>query len=378
MTTTASGSHAPSDSFDDDSVSLKEIVGVWRSHASLLVIAPIVVTILAAGLTFLLTPRFTATTLFVLPQQSQNAVGSALASLGALSSLAGGMGAVRTPADQYVSLMQSASVSNRIIDEYKLMTVYESKLKVDARKKLAEHVRFNVGKKDGLVSIDVEDESPQRASDIANRYVDELRRLTASLALTEAQQRRIFFEEQLRQTREKLVSAQQALQSSGFTQGALKAEPKAAAEVYARTMALAAAAEVRLQSMRSSLSDDTPEVRQQVAVLSGLRAELSKAETVGQSSTGPDYISKFRDFKYQETLFELYARQFELARVDESREGVLIQVIDPATPPERKSYPKRLSTALAAGMFCLVALALGLVVRRARQVPRANEPAVLR
>ena len=93
--------------------------------------------------------------------------------------------------------------------------------------------------------------------------------------------------------------------------------------------------------MRGSLSDDTPEVRQQQATLAALRSQLARLEQATQVTGAPDYVSKYREFKYQETLFDLFARQYELARVDESREGALIQVVDIATPPERKSKPKR-------------------------------------
>ena len=175
--------------------------------------------------------------------------------------------------------------------------------------------------------------------------------------MTEAQQRRAFFERQLQQSRDRLVQAQQALQSSGFNAGALKAEPKAAAEAYARIRAETTAAEMRLQILRDTLADSTPEVQQQTAV-AALRAQLARAEQVTDTSAGPDYVGKFREFKYQETLFELYARQFELARADESREGALIQVVDAATPPQKKSKPKRAviagSTTLVVGLLLAV------------------------
>ena len=144
---------------------------------------------------------------------------------------------LRTPADQYVALMQSTTVCDRIVDQFKLMEVYDAKFRVDARKALASNVHFNVGKKDGLITVEVDDKSPQRAAEMANRLIDELRRMTDTIAVSEAQQRRKFFEQQLRQTQDKLVQAQQALQASGFTQGALKSEPRSAAEGYARLKA---------------------------------------------------------------------------------------------------------------------------------------------
>jgi uncharacterized protein involved in exopolysaccharide biosynthesis len=256
--------------------------------------------------------------------------------------------------------MQSVTVSDRLIEQFKLMEVYSEKFRVDARHELGKNVRISLGKKDGLISVEVDDHVPQRAADIANRYVDELRRVTGSLAVTEAQQRRVFFEQQLKQGRDRLVQAQQALQASGFNLNALKAEPKAAAEGYAKMKAEVTGAEIRLQALRGTMTDSSPEVRQQQVALNAMREQLAKVEAATQVSGGPDYVSRYRDFKYQEALFEVYARQFELARVDESREGALIQVVDPATPPERKSKPKRgiaaVITTLATAALLIVAV----------------------
>ncbi len=331
---------------DEGGLDFFELLSILGSHLKLLFAAPLLAGLAAFAITYLMAPTFTATTTFLPPQQQQSAAASALAALGPLAGLASA-GTIRTPADQYVSLLQSATVSDRIVDQFKLMDVYEAKFRVDARKALGANVRVAVGKKDGLITVEVDDKDPQRSAEIANRYVEELRRLTGSIAITEAQQRRLFFERQLAQTRDKLTVAQQALQASGFSQGAIKAEPKAAAEGYARLKAEVTSAEVRLQTMRGTLVDDTPEVRQQQATVAALRSQLARLEQAGDTAGGPDYVGKYREFKYQETLFELFARQYEMARVDESREGALIQVVDAATTPERKSKPKRAIVALA-------------------------------
>lgn len=324
----------------------------------LLLIAPLLVGLLALAATYLLAETFTARTVFLPPQQQQSAAASALSQLGALSGLAGlgGAASVKSPADQYVALLQSANVSDAIIDKFDLLRVYDVEYRARARQQLAKNTQVTLGKKDGLITIDVADESSDRAAKIANRFVEELRRLTVELAVTEAQQRRVFFETQLAQTRDRLTAAQQALQASGFSQGALRADARASAEGYARLRAEATATEVRLQTLRRSLADSAPEVQQALTTLAALRAQLAKFEQTTDLSSGPDYVSKFREFKYQETLFDLFARQYELARVDESREGALIQVVDVAQPPERKSWPKRGVTAVVATVGTLLLL----------------------
>lgn len=352
----------PSD-VDDEGIDLLDLALPLLQHWKLLLVAPLLVGLAALGASYLIAPTFTSRTVFLPPQQQQSAAASALASLGALSGLAGAAAGVKSPADQYVALLQSATVTDRLIDEFKLMQVYDSKYRFEARKALADNTRVSIGKKDGLITVEVDDVVPQRAADIANRHVDELRRLSAGLALTEAQQRRTFFGDQLKKTRDELIVAQQALQASGFNAGALKAEPRAAAESYARLKAEVTAAEVRLQTLRRSLADNATEVQQAQTLLGALRGQLSKAEASTNTPGSADYVSKYREFKYQETLFDLFSRQYEMARLDESREGALIQVVDVAKPAEHKSKPKRALIAVATTLLTLLALCIFVVMR---------------
>lgn len=350
------------DDEQESSISIAEILAAIRANLLKLILWPVAAGLLAFGGASLMKPIFTANTSFMPPQQAQSAAASALASLGSLASLTGG-GGMRSSADQYVALMQSVTIADRLIDQFKLMDVYEAEFRIDARAELKAKTRFSIGKKDGLISIQVDDTSPKRAADIANRYVDELRLLTDKLAVTEAQQRRMFFEAHLQQTRNQLAQAQRELQASGFNAGAMKAEPKAAVEAYARLRAEVAAAEITLTTLRASLVDSAPEIQQQLAMLGGLRGQLAKAEAAAAPASESDYVGKYREFKYQESLFDMYARQFELARVDEGREGGLIQVVDPATPPEKKSKPRRALIALGGAGIALAGLLIFIYLR---------------
>lgn len=356
---------------DDDTISLGDLFDALRSGWKAIVLASLAAGIVGAGVAFVLPPIYTARTIIVPPQQQGGTMASALSSLGALAGLAGG--AIKSPAEQYVSLMNSVTVTDRIITQFKLQDVYDEEYRVDVRKRLEKNVSITPGKKDGLIIIEVDDKDPQRAAGMANAYVEGLRLMTNTLAVTEAQQRRAFFEGKLSETKDKLTQAQIDLQSSGFNPGALKAEPKSAAEGYAKLRASITAAEVRLQGMQRMLADSAPEVIQLQTLVSAQKAELAKLESsvdpVGKIGGGGDYVTKYREFKYQETLFDLFARQYELARVDESREGALIQVVDVATPPEKKSKPRRGLIILGAATAGMLIGALWVLVRATR-VPR--------
>lgn len=345
----------------DDDVSLVDLLIPLAQHWKGLVIAPLAIGLAVLGATFLMTPTYVAKTVVMPPQQSSTA-GSVLASLGGLSGLAGAAVGARTPGDQFVSMLSSNRVADRLIARFDLMKVYEAEFRFLARDRLAGSTKIEFGKKDGLISVEVEDESPQRAADMANAYIEELKLMSSTLAITEAQQRRAFFEGQLATARASLARAQAELQASGISESALRAEPKAAAEAISRIRAEIAATEVRLQVMRRSLTDSAPELQQSLAQLSALRAELARTEQK-QPADNTQYISKYREFKYQEGLVEALSRQFELARLDESREGALIQVIDPATVPEWKSSPKRGRAAILATLASAFVLAGFVVVR---------------
>ncbi len=351
---------------NDEGISLRELFAPVGQRWKLWLTVTLAAGAIGAAGSYLITPHFTSETTFLPPQQQQSAAASALSSLGALAGLAGG--GTRSPAEQFVSLMQSVTATDRMIDRFHLVSLYDAKFRRDARKTLLSRTLVTVGKKDGLITVSVEDESPQRAADMANQYVDELRRLTSVLAVSEAQQRRVFFEKQMQDTKARLVTAQSALQQSGFTADAIKTEPRAAADQYAQLRAQATAADVRLQTLRASMTESSPEVQQQAATLESLRSKLLQLESATTSGKDdPDYISKYREFKYQETLFDILSKQYELARVDESHEGALIQVVDPAVPAEVKSSPKRSLIAVGCALLGALAMAAWLIVRRPHQ-----------
>lgn len=315
---------------------------------------------IAVGLSYLVSPTYTAVTVLMPPAQSTGA--GALASLGALATLAGG-GASRTSLDQYVALAMSTRVADRMVERFGLHEVYDEVLRTDVRKKFWKNLRVAAGRRDGLITIEVDDQLPQRAADMAKGMVDEFRRVASEVAVTEAQQRRVFFEQRVEAVRGKLDAAQADLQSSGFSASALKAEPKAAVDAYAKLRADLTAAEARLQGLLSTFSSRAPEVSQQQALVKELTAQLRRMEAQTPRANDDAYLRRFREFKYQEALFEQLSRQLEAARIDEGREGGLVQVVDEAQVPERKSRPRRAYLGLGSSLGTLLLLSLGTLLR---------------
>jgi uncharacterized protein involved in exopolysaccharide biosynthesis len=353
----------------DDEISLLDLLQTIVDNLRLLILGPLAVGVTALGISFLIPPTYTAKTQFLPPQQQQSAAASMLASLGSLGGLAGAVGNIKNPADQFLAYMKSVTLQDSLIERFKLLERYEAKTKLDARLALTGNVRAVSGK-DGLISVEVDDKDPKFAADLANAHVEELSRLLGKLATTEAQQRRLFFEKQLTTAKDKMIQSEIALKATGVSGSVLKASPASAVAAVAGLQAAVTSQEVKLGAMRGYLAESAPDFKQAMSELSNLRAQLAKQEkdspaTAGKVTTEGDYITKYREFKYHETLFELFAKQLELAKVDEAREGAVIQVLDAAQAPERKAKPKNEIIAIIATLAAGFALLLFVFVRQA-------------
>ena len=367
---------------DEDEISLLDLLQVVVENLRLLVLGPLCVGLLALGYTFTIAPTYTASTKFMPPQQQQSSAVSMLAGLGALGGLAGAAAGLKNPADQYVAFLKSRSVQDALVDRFKLMERYESKFREDASKELSSNILIAAGK-DGLITIDASDKDPAFAAELANAHVEELGNLLKRLAVTEAQQRRMFFEKQLAIAKEGLTKADKIIKSKGINMAILKTSPQTALTGLATLKAQITAQEIKLSSMRGYLAESAPDFKQALTELSALRGQLAKLENDEPSTgkvnatAGGDYISAYRDYKYYETLFELFAKQFEMAKLDEAREGAVIQVLDPAQPPERKSKPKKAMIAmiatLASGFGLLLFVFIRQALRGANQTPETAQ-----
>lgn len=336
---------------DDDTIDILALLAIIADKLWLLVLGPLVVGALTYGGLFLVKPVFTAKAVVMLPMSNQGSGAALLQSLGSVgSSLGAGMG-IKNPSDQIVALLKSRSISDRMLDRFDLMTVYQTKLRQNARRSLEGSIRV-MAEKNGLISIEVDDTDPKRVAAIANAYPQELSRLLDNLAVNEAKQRRQFFEKQVSEAKDNLMKAELALKAGGIDADVFKSSPQAAVTAAAQLRAQIAAQEVKLGVMRGYMTESAAELRQAMTELDALRVQKSKLEGSQASSKNDsgDYVTRFREFKYYETLVEMLSKQYEFARLNESQGGMVIQVIDSALVPETKSKPKKALITVVAAM----------------------------
>lgn len=336
--------------------------------------------LIAIVVSLLLPLRYTATCTILPPQQNSSmsaTLAGQLGSLGGMSALAGSALGIKNPNDMYVALMTSRSVEDSIVERFGLMGEYHSRFLSDARKTLEKRATINGNSKDGLIRISIEDGDPNRAAELANGYVDQYRKLSERLAITEASQRRLFFEQELQQSKDHLADAEEALKKTEQQTGVIQLDSQARAliESAASLRAQISAKEVQIRSLQTFATDQNAQLLQAQQELQGLEAQLAKLGGSGSGSdadliqsrgkvteAGLEYVRRLRDVKYYETIFDILARQFEMAKLDEARQGALIQVVDSAVPPDKRSSPKRTLIVLgAAALGLLVGIAAALL-----------------
>lgn len=351
----------------DNELDLLDILLALAKEKKKIILTTLATTVVSLIASFLITPKFTATTKILPPQQSQS---TASAILGQVAGMAGGSLGLKNPADLYVSMLGSRTVEDALVKRFDLKKYYDVKYYVQAREALFGNTDIKSGK-DGIISISFTDKDPKLAAEIANAYVNELDRLNGGLAITEASQRRIFYEKQLKQASEKLASAQIALKHAVDVDGITMPDVQSEALVgsLAQLRAQISAKEIQISSMGSYASDSNPDLVLAKQQLVALQEQLNKLEKGSPSDKSEETdkvdlqsAQRLQDVKYYKTLYELLAKQYELARLDEAKDPVIIQVVDKAVIPERKSKPKRSLIVVMgglAGLFVSVVWVLG-------------------
>jgi len=362
---------------EDRDMNVLDVIIVLAKHKLKIIRLTLLVTVLAIIISLLLPNVYSSSVKLLPPQQSQSSAAALLSQLGGAAGLAAGVAGLKNPSDLYIGMLKSRTISDKLIERFNLRQIYDLELYEKTRRKLEENTTITAAK-DGLITIEVEDKDKKRAAQLANAYVEELIRLTKTLAVTEASQRRLFFERQLEQAKDNLANSEIALRKGLSSRGvaSVDVESRAALETVARVRAQISAKEVQLNSMRSFVTESNPSYLRVAEELASLRSELTRLENGKRSvSSEPDdsrtpegleNIKLLRDVKYYQMLYELLAKQYEVARLDEAKDPSIIQVLDTAVEAEQKAKPHRSMIVVLSAVIAFVIAVLLAFVREAK------------
>lgn len=345
-----------------------ELARVWLSNKMFVFKCALLLAIVTLILLSILRPTYTAEASF-LPPNSMSPGSPLLGQLGSLAGMTSSnpLGSLKDPTQIYVGILKSRTIADNLIRQFDLAKVYKARKLSQAEKALRAHSDFASGK-DTIVTIRVSDHDPKRAADLANAYLSELRKQNDRIALTDVGQKRLFFEQQLEKEKNALAEAEVELTRLQEKTGMIlpTGQTQLQIQTIAQTRAEIASREVRLMALSQAATEQNPEVIRLRSEIAGLKSQLTNLESSnGQSEAGDvnistskapgltlDYVRRAREVKYHEALYELLLRQYESAKLDESKSAPLIQVVDAAVVPDSKSGPLR-------AIFTMIAFVLG-------------------
>lgn len=356
---------------------------------------------LAFVLAFLLPQSFESKTLLMPPEQSNSNLASLVALAGGSSSslgaFAGNLLGMRTSGALFIGILSSRTVEDRIINQFNLRRVYRVSRMELARRKLEANTYSVEDRRSGIIAITVTDGDPTRAAAIASAYVDELDRLVAQLNTSTAHRERVFLEERLKSIKQDLDSAARDFSefSSKNATIDIKEQGKAMVDAAAKLEGELIAAQSEREGLRQIYSDENVRVRTLGARIAELQKSLAQ---IGGGATdsavsskiqddpaypslrqlpllGVTYAELYRKSKIQETLYDTFTQQYELAKVQEAKETPSVKVLDPPNVPEKKSFPPRLLIMSLGGLLSLVFGALWLLGNNTWQETDSQNPA---
>ena len=339
--------------------------------------------VLSTAIAFLIPARYEATARLMPPDQSG---GMAATMLGALAGKTGdGLGAMatdllgmRTSGATLVGILGSRTVQDDLINKFDLRQVYSRSKYESARKMLQERTAVGEDRKSGIITIQVQDRSPERAASLAAGYVNELNSRVSQLTTSSAHRERVFLENRLLTVKQQLDEA--TLQLSRFASKTKTLDPqvegKAMLEAASTLQGQLIAAQAELSGLEQIYGPDNSRVRAAAAKVGELKSKLlmlsgNKSTQGGDNADaqngqlypsltqlpmlGNTYYDLSRQAKIDEAVYEALTKQYELAKVEEAKEIPTIKVLDEPVVPEKKVWPPRtliisLGTLLA---FCL-------------------------
>jgi len=304
----------------------------------------------------------------------------------------------------FVGVLNSRTTREEIVEQFQLTRVYGHPWlhlqaeEEDACKELEDNTEISEDHKSGIITISVIDHDRQRAAAMAGGYVDQLNRSMATLSTSAAGREREFLEQRLVEIKKDLDEATRRL--SEFSSQNVTLDPaeqgRATVDAAAKLQGELMAAESELRGLETmyttnnvrvdSLRARIAELKKQLGNLSGKAGtrEFSFLDTANSDMPFPSirqlpqlnttYVDLFRRARIEETVYQALTQQYEMAKVQETKEIPTVRVLDKANIPRKKWGPHPLQLAIlgaVAGLLlgCAWGIAADRWEKRDRQDP---------
>jgi len=273
-------------------------------------------------------------------------------------------------------LIRSMQMCMLLDERFDLASIYGERDRESIHKRLREQTGVVI-REEGVIILSVEDESPQRAKEMVEAYVENLDSILVGLAVESSEKRRTFLLEEIQSRELRILGADSSIQRFQTEHGLYDIEEQArtALRIAAALSARYSMLEVEKELLEMTLKPGSPELEGARSELELLGAQLSGMRDgviQGESLFPPlaefpdlasEYVQLLTERKLQEFVVMYLRLQLEDARLSSSRRMSVLKVIDPPYVPERRAWPKRkqiviVSTLAAFFWSCFILLVI--------------------
>jgi len=357
---------------EDNKVDLLDYLVILVKWKKLLLVVCIISLIISyLAIYFFVDKKYESTSL-LLPSNVENS-SSILSGLSGLKSLPFDIGGLSTNSDVdlYNSIIYSRSLLDQVIKKFDLVRVYKvDTTDIDFYEQVLERLRNDINadlNDDGVTySITTAAPSPQLSADITNFIVKLLNDRVIELRIKKSKENKQFLEARVNEIKDSLKYSENQLKLFQEKTGMFEAEnqTKAILEQLAQFQAQLAEKQTQYSVYKEIYGENSPQALNAKIIAGQFEAKLKNIESGRDSSVSLlslnklpqnalNYFRLFRDVQIYTNILEFELPLYEQARIQEKKDIPILQVIDYAIPPAKKSFPPRV---LFASLITIVIL----------------------
>ncbi len=287
----------------------------------------------------------------------------------------------------YNTVLYSRTSMENVILKYDLMKLYKFKNQEVGVKALRKLINTDVNF-DNAYTISAKFRSPQLASDIANYLVQYLNEKVIEINITKSKNDRIFLEKRVDAIKDSLKKSEEILKDYQEKSGVIEAKTQTTKLIE------------RLSTIESEMRKKDLEVHISKELLGEQSNEFKKAQVISQElhrnldefkntrtsnlnrlpldsipKSMLEYYRLYRDVQMYGTMLEYIIPIFEQAKFNEQKMTPVLNVIDKAIPPIKRTSPQRTVTAILIALFLTILVFLQIVFREI--LSKINNPKFL-
>ena len=338
----------------DHDFGLDDVIISLVSNLRRTLLIPLITTLGVGVVTFAIEVTYTSEVSFYPPQTNKNTIITQKG--GVVSDIAQGALSTEKPEEFYIGLLRSRAILEQVIERQDLIDYYDSDNLEDALRTFGKKLRI-YALKDGIIRVAVDDKDAEKSAEIANSFISALSSYSKDVAFLQSERRNRAFEANLNAILVNLEKADEALTAVELQTGMYKLEGQEKFILDELAIVKQAIAETSrlIAGMESYATTSNPDYLRKKLELKRLikkQEELegnSKKQIDTKTSIPFMSIPHLRErvtqarriVHFYDLLLESLATSYQVLAVDAQQDYSVLNTLDKASVPDRKSKPRR-------------------------------------